>query len=363
MLRNDAIAAALIGASRPEQIAENVKASGVELDEDAMNAIDAALAPVAVTIPPRRERLPQGASHPRPAWARVRGGSHRHTRAPRRSRGPARSFPTWPRSTPATRPPPSHQSASTAQRIASRSTWHTRRTGDALASPGPSPQRRDRVLPLRARLTVRHGALASLWHRAVGDRGAREADRLAQQRTKWGAGCSAPNARADQSTSVGPARPGHTACPARTALTVRPASPARQQILVRHREHRTRPAQCPGPRSPPPRPRVQAPGTPRPWSPRHRDHLGAGGRQVPRSGRRSSWVRLRRRASGSARSSTRIGVGHTTVVMSRPSAIIPDPDARAANMRRRCSRAIQWRTSRFVDTAVTASGCGGGCRR
>ncbi|MDN6795023.1 MAG: aldo/keto reductase, partial [Propionibacterium sp.] len=57
VLHNDAIAAALIGASRPEQIAENVKASGVELDEEAMNAIDAALAPVAVTDPAETDHV------------------------------------------------------------------------------------------------------------------------------------------------------------------------------------------------------------------------------------------------------------------------------------------------------------------
>ena len=49
VLHNDNVAAALIGASRPEQVAENVKASGVELTDDVVAAIDAALAAVTVT--------------------------------------------------------------------------------------------------------------------------------------------------------------------------------------------------------------------------------------------------------------------------------------------------------------------------
>ncbi|MBN9170053.1 MAG: aldo/keto reductase, partial [Microbacterium sp.] len=45
------VAAALVGASRPEQIASNVAASGVKLDADTMAAIDAAVGGVAVTDP------------------------------------------------------------------------------------------------------------------------------------------------------------------------------------------------------------------------------------------------------------------------------------------------------------------------
>jgi aryl-alcohol dehydrogenase-like predicted oxidoreductase len=40
VLQNDNLAAALIGASRPEQIAENVKASGVEIPAELMTRID-----------------------------------------------------------------------------------------------------------------------------------------------------------------------------------------------------------------------------------------------------------------------------------------------------------------------------------
>jgi aryl-alcohol dehydrogenase-like predicted oxidoreductase len=43
VLQNDNVASALIGASRPEQVAENVKASGVKIPADALARIDEAL--------------------------------------------------------------------------------------------------------------------------------------------------------------------------------------------------------------------------------------------------------------------------------------------------------------------------------
>ena len=46
VLQNDNVASALIGASRPEQVAENVKASGVQLPTDAMARIDEVLGDV-----------------------------------------------------------------------------------------------------------------------------------------------------------------------------------------------------------------------------------------------------------------------------------------------------------------------------
>ena len=49
VLQNPNVAAALVGASRPEQLEDSVKASGVTLDSDTMSAIEAALAGVAVT--------------------------------------------------------------------------------------------------------------------------------------------------------------------------------------------------------------------------------------------------------------------------------------------------------------------------
>ncbi|QKJ20730.1 aldo/keto reductase family protein [Microbacterium hominis] len=51
VLQNKNVAAALVGASRPEQLDDTVKASGVVLDADTMAAIDEALTPVAVTDP------------------------------------------------------------------------------------------------------------------------------------------------------------------------------------------------------------------------------------------------------------------------------------------------------------------------
>ena len=42
-LQNDNVAAALVGASRPEQVEDNVKAAGVQLDASTMSAIDEAL--------------------------------------------------------------------------------------------------------------------------------------------------------------------------------------------------------------------------------------------------------------------------------------------------------------------------------
>ena len=51
VLQNPNVSAALVGASRPEQLADTVKASGVVLEADAMAAIDAALAGVAEKDP------------------------------------------------------------------------------------------------------------------------------------------------------------------------------------------------------------------------------------------------------------------------------------------------------------------------
>ena len=51
VLQNPNVAAALVGASRPEQIASNVEASGVTLDADTLSAIDEAVGAVAVSDP------------------------------------------------------------------------------------------------------------------------------------------------------------------------------------------------------------------------------------------------------------------------------------------------------------------------
>jgi len=51
VLQNDNVATALVGASRPEQVAENVAASGVKIPAELMAAIDDALAPSIVNDP------------------------------------------------------------------------------------------------------------------------------------------------------------------------------------------------------------------------------------------------------------------------------------------------------------------------
>lgn len=55
VLANPNVSAAIVGASRPEQIADNVKASGVTLSADVLAAIDAAVGPVVIRDPARTE--------------------------------------------------------------------------------------------------------------------------------------------------------------------------------------------------------------------------------------------------------------------------------------------------------------------
>jgi aryl-alcohol dehydrogenase-like predicted oxidoreductase len=59
VLQNDNVAAALVGASRPEQVADNVKAAGVKLDDDVMKRIDDAIGSVVVRDP-RLTQVPEG---------------------------------------------------------------------------------------------------------------------------------------------------------------------------------------------------------------------------------------------------------------------------------------------------------------
>ena len=51
VLQNDNVAAAIIGASRPEQVTDNAKAADVRLDEATLQAIDEIVAPVMATDP------------------------------------------------------------------------------------------------------------------------------------------------------------------------------------------------------------------------------------------------------------------------------------------------------------------------
>ncbi len=51
VLANDNVASAIVGASRPEQVHDNVKASGVELDDEVLRRIDDIVGPVVIDDP------------------------------------------------------------------------------------------------------------------------------------------------------------------------------------------------------------------------------------------------------------------------------------------------------------------------
>ena len=51
MLRQPNVASAIVGATRPEQVIDNVTALDVDLSDDLVASIEAALAPVCVTDP------------------------------------------------------------------------------------------------------------------------------------------------------------------------------------------------------------------------------------------------------------------------------------------------------------------------
>src|SRR5919205_3171445 len=56
VLQNDNVASAIIGASRPEQVHDNVKAAGVKLDDDVMKRIDDVLGDVVERDPAKTQR-------------------------------------------------------------------------------------------------------------------------------------------------------------------------------------------------------------------------------------------------------------------------------------------------------------------
>ena len=56
VLQNPNVAAAIIGATRPEQVHDNVKAAGVTLDADVMKRIDEALGDVVERDPAKTAR-------------------------------------------------------------------------------------------------------------------------------------------------------------------------------------------------------------------------------------------------------------------------------------------------------------------
>jgi aryl-alcohol dehydrogenase-like predicted oxidoreductase len=60
VLQNDNVAAAIVGASRPEQVSENVKASGVTLPPEVLSRIDEVLGDVVESSPAKTaEQAPQ----------------------------------------------------------------------------------------------------------------------------------------------------------------------------------------------------------------------------------------------------------------------------------------------------------------
>ena len=75
VLQHDDVASAIVGASRPEQVAENVKASGVKLDPDVMRRIDDVVDPV-VERDPNKTQSPAERPRPKgfrpPDWASPR---------------------------------------------------------------------------------------------------------------------------------------------------------------------------------------------------------------------------------------------------------------------------------------------------
>jgi aryl-alcohol dehydrogenase-like predicted oxidoreductase len=63
VLRRPEVASAIIGASRPEQVFDNAKASDADLSDDLIAAVDAALEPVAITDPQVAPGAATGVTH------------------------------------------------------------------------------------------------------------------------------------------------------------------------------------------------------------------------------------------------------------------------------------------------------------
>jgi aryl-alcohol dehydrogenase-like predicted oxidoreductase len=55
VLQNPNVSSAIVGATKPSQLDDNVQASGVKLDADLLKAIDEALDPIAERDPARTE--------------------------------------------------------------------------------------------------------------------------------------------------------------------------------------------------------------------------------------------------------------------------------------------------------------------
>jgi len=63
VLRDENVASAIIGASRPEQVHANVAASGIDLSQDTLEAIDETLGDVLVREPRLANFVQEGVKH------------------------------------------------------------------------------------------------------------------------------------------------------------------------------------------------------------------------------------------------------------------------------------------------------------
>ena len=61
VLQNPNVSAAIVGATRPEQVRENVRAAGVRLDPELMRRIDEILGPVIERDPAQHRQPPTAA--------------------------------------------------------------------------------------------------------------------------------------------------------------------------------------------------------------------------------------------------------------------------------------------------------------
>jgi aryl-alcohol dehydrogenase-like predicted oxidoreductase len=63
VLRREEVSSAIVGASRPEQVTQNASASGIELAQEVIDAVDEALADVAITEPTLAGFAREGVKH------------------------------------------------------------------------------------------------------------------------------------------------------------------------------------------------------------------------------------------------------------------------------------------------------------
>ncbi len=63
VLRREEVASAIVGATRPEQLSQNAAASGVELSDDVLGAIDEALGDLPVREPRLANFAEEGVKH------------------------------------------------------------------------------------------------------------------------------------------------------------------------------------------------------------------------------------------------------------------------------------------------------------